>query len=168
MPAVLQVCFTAGVPTKIRNGLLTLGLFLLTTAFAHECGGNPAYVGCSDPVAAGSFDLTLVAQAADGSTVPLVDGSSAPVVVGGQGSQMIVVRAQIDGVEGASCVPVGIEIRDLDGTVLASFDQGLEARPSGASLLTGEFSFVVEGWPAEVVMAVDGRTTVENHVFVNP
>jgi hypothetical protein len=62
---------------------------------------------CSSPPAELSLDLLEIGPGDDGNSafVPFVDGDEIPIVVGGQGSDMIVLRIRIAGEDAPACLP---------------------------------------------------------------
>ncbi len=137
---------------RARLSGAALVLFLSTTGFIHDCGGNgaPPPAGCEEPTA-GTFTLALGTEDGAGAYVPLAEGDAVNVVRGSQGSSMFPVRVALTGADAATCVAARIEVRDIEGVTLDVFEGNLATVDDGAQTTTEVIYFVIaDGWPAQV------------------
>ena len=147
---------------RTRLSALALILFVSTTGFVHDCGGNgaPPPAGCDEP-AAGSFTLTIGTEDAASAYVPLAEGDPVTVVQGSQGASMFPVRVAIFGGDAPSCVAAQVEVRDGSGMTLDTFEGNLTVADDGTQRTTEVIYFVIaDEWPASVQLAATvGATT---------
>lgn len=145
-----------------------LALVLVTVAAVPACGGG----GCDGPTLPTSETCTL-APGAPAPTVtaveigrvgpgdqflPITDDSVVPLVVGGQGSDMIVATLRLRGSDVGGCVAQSTVLEQLDGTEISGEASALVTHAAGAGVWqTGDLLLLYYSWPGQKVRI---RTTV--------